>query len=124
MTKETGDRVPGLTNEDLEWLIADCERLLALLPQVTPEPWEYDGMHNEIHAPKSNPYDLIVSECRSALDQERVQDECGHQYDANFDWIAQSRNNARRRLDVTLMLVQAFKEQRKKARLRRSKHAK
>ena len=102
--------MPELTNEDLEWLIVDCTRLLALLPQVTPEPWEYDGLHNEIHTPKGEHYDLILSECRSASDQDHLRDAYGHQYDANFDWIAQSRNNARRRLELTLALVQQLKE--------------
>lgn len=59
---------------------------------ATAGPWEYDGMHNEICAPQGEAYWLIVSETRSAPDQEHVQDKFGHQFDANFDLISKVRN--------------------------------
>ncbi len=50
--------------------------------------WRYDGQHNEITSPRSEDYWLIVSECRSAPDQQYECDEFGHQYDANFAFVA------------------------------------
>jgi len=64
----------------------------ALCQAATPGPWEYDGMHNEIVSPRGNKYWLIVSECRSAPDQEYVEDGFGHHYDANFAFIAEARS--------------------------------
>jgi len=65
------------------------EEQIALCDAATKGPWRYDGMHNEIHS--DGDYFLIVSECRSAPDQQYRQDEFRHQYDANFALIAAMR---------------------------------
>lgn len=70
--------------------LAELERLHAA---ATPPPWEYDGMHNEICTPKDkDEYWLIISECRSAPDQE-LKDDLGHGIDANFASIAALHNH-------------------------------
>ena len=59
--------------------------------KATPGPWEYDGQHYEISTPRGESYWLIISESRSAPDQEHPPDEFGHQYDANYAFIAAAR---------------------------------
>ena len=61
--------------------------------KATPGPWEYDGMHNEIQKYDMPGFWLIISECRSAPDQEYQQDQFKHMYDANFDFIAHARTD-------------------------------
>lgn len=68
--------------------------LILLEKSATQAPWEYDGMHNEIQTPHEDKYWLIVSECRTAPDQEYDEDQFGHHYDANFALIAALRNAA------------------------------
>lgn len=64
----------------------------ALCQAATPGPWEYDGQHNEITTPsKDSPYWLVLSESRSAPDQEFPVDDFGHHFDANFAFIAAAR---------------------------------
>ena len=56
--------------------------------------WRYDGMHFEItvasRPSEEGGYWLIISECGAAPDQERKCpcDQFGHQFDANYDFIA------------------------------------
>jgi len=69
----------------------DWQKDWEMCQKATPEPWEYDGMHNEIVTPREDNYWLIISECRSAPDQEYQCDKFGHQYDANFAFIAEAR---------------------------------
>jgi hypothetical protein len=69
-------------------MVRNAKDDLALCDKATPGPWKYDGMHNEIQTPRGETYWLIVSECRSAPDQEHPDDP---QYDANFDFIAMAR---------------------------------
>ena len=61
-----------------------------LCEKATPGPWGYDGMHNEIHAPHGDEYFLIMSELREHPG-EKILDEYGHSYNANFALIARSR---------------------------------
>lgn len=69
----------------------DLKADLELCQKATPGPWEYDGMHNEIHTPQGEEYFLIISECRAAPDQEFICDSFGHHYDNNFAFIAAAR---------------------------------
>jgi hypothetical protein len=66
---------------------------------ATAGPWEYDGMHNEITTPRGDAYWLIISECRSAPDQEYTRLRDGHQFDANFALIAAARTDLPDALD-------------------------
>ena len=70
------------------------------LAAITPPPWKYDGMHNEITTPQGDSYWLIVSECRNVPDQRFVQDQFGHQFDANFDFIAHAPDDIRRLIEA------------------------
>ena len=74
-----------MTQQELEAIKARCEA-------TTPGPWEYDGMHNEIHAPQSDVYWLIVSELRSHPG-ETITDKFGHSFNANFNFIANARQD-------------------------------
>lgn len=95
-------------------LLAKLEELKALCNTATRSPWRYDGMHNEITAPyDKEKYYLILSECRSAPDQEFwTKDEFGHKYDANFDLIAKGRNVLPAALEAAEVLVSLVAEHR------------
>jgi hypothetical protein len=80
------------------------DEMRVLLKKITPGPWRYDGMHNEITTPRGEFYWLIVSECRPAPDQAYHEDEFGHQYDANFDFIARAPDGVRALLDRQIVL--------------------
>lgn len=67
----------------------DIKKDKELCEKATPGPWTYDGHHNEIHT--LDEYWLILSECRSAPDQNYSSDNFGHKYDANFAFIAEAR---------------------------------
>ena len=69
----------------------NAEDDLKICNAATPGPWEYDGMHSEILTPGRDDYWLIISQCRSAPDQEYPTDQFGHKYDANFAFIALAR---------------------------------
>lgn len=69
----------------------DLRKDLEICKKATPGPWEYDGMHQEITTPHGDSYWLILSECRSAPDQLYKRDRFGHEYDANFAFIAAAR---------------------------------
>ena len=70
----------------------DLEAIRKREQAATPGPWVYDGMHYEIQTPQSeDQYWLIVSECRSAPDQKYQCDKFGHQFDANYEFIAYAR---------------------------------
>lgn len=69
----------------------DRTELRRLLDAATKGEWEYDGRHNEITTPHGDQYWLIISECRSAPDQE-FRDSFGHGFDANFALIAAAHN--------------------------------
>jgi hypothetical protein len=64
--------------------------LEALANAATPGPWNYDGMHDEIIAPRSGDYWIVLSECRTAPDETPV-DRFGHQFCHDFAFIAASR---------------------------------
>lgn len=59
---------------------------------ATPGPWGYDGMHNEIHAPETDKFFLIVSELREHPG-EVLLDKFGHTYNADFEFIAHARED-------------------------------
>jgi len=66
---------------------------------ATPGGWSYDGMHNEIHCAAPNEdYFLIISELRTHPG-EKLLDEFGHQYNANFEFIAHARQDVPALLD-------------------------
>lgn len=60
---------------------------------ATPGPWNYDGMHNEIHclAPGEE-YFLIMSELR-VHPNEGIPDRFGHKHNPNFELIAACRTD-------------------------------
>lgn len=70
----------------------DIAKDRAMCEAATKGPWQYDGQHNEIVTPYGDKYWLIVSECRSAPDQDYPHDQFGHHYDANFAFIAGARD--------------------------------
>jgi len=84
--------------------MTDADRIAeieARTGKATPGPWHYDGMHWEITCPQAGAgesYWLIVSEARQTPDQDYPEDQFGHAFDANFDFIAHARE------DVPLLL--------------------
>jgi len=77
--------------------MSDMERLAAIRARceaATPGPWGYDGQHDEITAdsPDAEDYWLIVSQCRTAPDT-APRDAFGHQYSADFAFIAHARED-------------------------------
>ena len=76
------------------------DEIRARCEAATSSPWQYDGMHNEIHAPQSpNGMFLIVSELRGHPSEELL-DEFGHKYNADFDFIANARQDIPALLDA------------------------
>jgi len=90
----TKDReVVKMDKKQMDEIRARCEA-------ATSSPWQYDGMHNEIHAPQSpNGMFLIVSELRGHPSEELL-DEFGHKYNADFDFIANARQDIPALLDA------------------------
>lgn len=73
-----------MTDEQLSEIKARCDA-------ATPEPWAYDGMHDEITTPnRDGDYWLIFSECRTAPNDAPM-DNFGHQFSPDFDFIAHAR---------------------------------
>lgn len=77
--------------------MSDMERLAAIRARceaATLGPWGYDGQHDEITAdsPDAEDYWLIVSQCRTAPDA-APRDAFGHQYSADFAFIAHARED-------------------------------
>lgn len=84
--------------------MSKLDKIKNRLEAATPGPWTYDGMHNEICTPNDiGGYWLIVSECRSSPDQVIRQNERGDYFDANFDLIA----NMREDMALLLAVVEA-----------------
>jgi hypothetical protein len=72
---------------------ADLETIAARAEAATSPPWQYDGQHDEITAPKSDEsYWLIVSEGHTA-GIEGAEDEFGHQFNPNLAFCAAARDD-------------------------------
>lgn len=70
-----------------------------LCDKATPEPWAYDGMHDEIHClADGHNYYLIISTLRE-FHYERLIDTFGHTFNPDFEFIAASRAMVPRMLD-------------------------
>lgn len=83
-----------MTKDELRAIRTRCEA-------ATTGPWEYDGMHNEIHTYNAGVPFLIISELRSHPG-EKLLDNLGHTYNADFDFIA----NARRDIPALLEYIE------------------
>ena len=59
---------------------------------ATPGPWSYDGQHDEITAPRGEEYWVVASEWRNTPNA-APSDQFGHQYSADFDFIAHARED-------------------------------
>ena len=84
--------MPRLTDADLQAIRARADA-------ATHGPWAYDGQHYEITTPFGDSYWLIASECRATPEQEVKPDQFGHEYNADYAFIAHARQDVPALLD-------------------------